>query len=50
MFSYTGLSEAQVNRLRDEFGVYLVRSGRMCMTGLNARNVGYVAESMAKVL
>ena len=33
MFSYTGLSEAQVNRLRDEHGVYLVRSGRMCMSG-----------------
>ena len=29
MFSYTGLSAAQVDRLRDEFGVYLIASGRM---------------------
>ncbi len=39
MFSYTGLSPAQVDRLREEFGVYLVRSGRMCVAGLNRRNV-----------
>lgn len=50
MFSYTGLSEAQVNRLRDEFGVYLVRSGRMCMSGLSTKNVDYVANAMAQVL
>ena len=36
MFSYTGLSAAQVDRLREEFGVYLVRSGRMCVAGLNS--------------
>ena len=30
---------AQVDRLREEFGVYLVRSGRMCVAGLNERNV-----------
>lgn len=50
MFSYTGLSEAQVNRLRDEHGVYLVRSGRMCMSGLSTTNVDYVANAMASVL
>ena len=50
MFSYTGLSEAQVNRLRDEFAVYLVRSGRMCMSGLSTKNVDYVADAVAKVL
>lgn len=50
MFSYTGLNEAQVDRLREEFAVYLVRSGRMCVAGLNRKNVDYVAESMAKVL
>ncbi|WP_293813742.1 amino acid aminotransferase [uncultured Aquitalea sp.] len=50
MFSYTGLSPAQVDRLREEFAVYLVRSGRMCVAGLNSRNVGYVAEAMATVL
>jgi len=50
MFSYTGLSAAQVDRLRDEFGVYLVRSGRMCVAGLNSGNVERTAEAMAAVL
>ena len=50
MFSYTGLNPAQVDRLREEFGVYLVRSGRMCVAGLNRRNVEYVADAMAAVL
>ena len=50
MFSYTGLSAAQVDRLRDEFGVYLVRSGRMCVAGLNSGNVERTAVAMAAVL
>ena len=50
MFSYTGLSAAQVDRLRQEFGVYLVRSGRMCVAGLNTKNVEPVAAAMAAVL
>lgn len=50
MFSYTGLSPEQVDRLREEFGVYLVRTGRMCVAGLNNSNVEYVANSMAAVL
>ena len=50
MFSYSGLSPEQVDRLREEFGVYLVRSGRMCIAGLNDGNVDYVAAAMAAVL
>ena len=50
MFSYTGLSAAQVDRLREEFAVYLVRSGRMCVAGLNTGNVEAVAQAMAAVL
>ncbi|AOY00622.1 amino acid aminotransferase [Jeongeupia sp. USM3] len=50
MFSYTGLSPAQVGRLIDEFGVYLVQSGRMCVAGLNDGNVDYVADAIAAVL
>ncbi len=50
MFSYTGLTPAQVDRLKDEFGVYLVRSGRMCVAGLNTKNVEAVANAMAAVL
>lgn len=50
MFSYTGLSPQQVDRLREEFAVYLVRSGRMCVAGLNSHNVDYVADAFAAVL
>ncbi len=50
MFSYTGLSAAQVDRLREEFGVYLVRSGRICIAGLNTGNVERTAVAMAAVL
>jgi aromatic-amino-acid transaminase len=50
MFSYTGLTAAQVDRLREEHAVYLVRSGRMCVAGLNTGNVERTAEAMAAVL
>ncbi|MCR1552251.1 MAG: aromatic amino acid transaminase [Enterobacter cloacae] len=50
MFSYTGLSVAQVDRLREEFGVYLIASGRMCVAGLNASNVQRVAQAFAAVM
>ncbi|HJV69217.1 amino acid aminotransferase [Ideonella sp.] len=50
MFSYTGLTPAQVERLRSEFGVYVLRSGRMCVAGLNNGNVERTAEAMAAVL
>ena len=49
MFSYTGFSVAQVDRLREEFGVYLIASGRVCMAGLNHHNVKQVAEAFAAV-
>ncbi len=50
MFSYTGLSAEQCDRLKEEFGVYLVRSGRMCVAGLNTRNVEATANAIAAVL
>jgi len=50
MFSYTGLSAAQVDRLREEHAVYLVRSGRMCVAGLNSGNVEATARAMAAVI
>ncbi|MBZ6073299.1 amino acid aminotransferase [Aeromonas schubertii] len=50
MFSYTGLTPEQVDRLREEHAVYLVRSGRMCVAGLNSANVEYVADAIAAVL
>ena len=50
MFSYTGLSAAQVDRLRDQHAVYLIRSGRICVAGLNTGNLGRTAEALAAVL
>jgi aromatic-amino-acid transaminase len=50
MFSYTGLTPEQVERLREEHAVYLIRSGRMCVAGLNAGNVESVAAAIAAVL
>ncbi|MDP1899554.1 MAG: amino acid aminotransferase [Rubrivivax sp.] len=50
MFSYTGLSAPQVDRLREEFAVYLVRSGRICMAGLNTGNVERTAAAIAAVV
>jgi aromatic-amino-acid transaminase len=49
MFSYTGLSAAQVDRLREEHALYLVRSGRMCVAGLNTKNVERAAAALAAV-
>ena len=50
MFSYTGITAPQVNRLRKEHSVYLIHSGRMCMSGLSRDNVQYVADDIANVL
>ena len=50
MFSYTGLSAAQVEGLREDHAVYLVRSGRMCVAGLSTKNVERVAAALAAVL
>ena len=50
MFSYSGLTKAQVDRLRTEFSVYAIDTGRICVAALNTRNVGYVADAVAKVI
>lgn len=50
MFSYTGLSEAQVLRLREVHHVYLMSSGRASLSGVNQSNVGYVADGISEVL
>jgi aromatic-amino-acid transaminase len=50
MFSYTGLSAEQVDTLRARHGVYLVRSGRMCVAGLNTNNVEATAVAIAQVV
>jgi aromatic-amino-acid transaminase len=50
MFSYSGLSATQMQRLRSEFGVYGVDSGRICVAALNAKNIDAVVAAIAKVL
>jgi aromatic-amino-acid transaminase len=50
MFSYTGLSAAQVEVLKQEFGIYAVSTGRICLAALNSRNLDYVAKAIAQVV
>lgn len=50
MFSYTGITADEVRRMREEDGVFLVGSGRMCVGGLNPENVARVARSMVTSL
>ena len=50
MFCYLGVTTAQVARLKKEFGVYLVDSGRINVCGITRDNVGYLAESVAAVV
>lgn len=50
MFSYSGLSSAQVERLRNEYGIYALATGRICVAALNRRNVETVASAIADVL
>ncbi|NLD67321.1 MAG: aspartate/tyrosine/aromatic aminotransferase [Limnobacter sp.] len=50
MFSYSGLNPKQVERLREEFGIYAVGTGRICLAALNSRNIDTVADAIAKVV
>jgi aromatic-amino-acid transaminase len=50
MFSYSGLTKEQVRRLRAEFSIYAIDTGRICVAALNTKNVDYVADAIAKVI
>ena len=50
MFSYTGLTAAQVEKLKSDFGIYAVSTGRICLAALNSKNIGYVAKAIAQVV
>jgi aromatic-amino-acid transaminase len=50
MFSYTGLTAAQVEKMRAEYGIYAVSTGRICVAALNTRNIEYVAKAIAAVI
>ena len=50
LFSYSGLTKEQVKRLREEYSLYALDSGRICVPALNSRNVDRVAKAIASVL
>ncbi len=50
MFSYSGLTKEHVRRLREEYSIYALDSGRICVAALNSNNIDYVANAIAKVL
>jgi aromatic-amino-acid transaminase len=50
MFSYSGLTSEQVARLRSEYSIYAIDSGRICVAALNQKNIDYVADAIARVI
>jgi len=50
LFSYSGLSREQVKRLREQYSLYAIDSGRICVAAINSRNVDYIAGAIANVL
>ncbi len=50
MFSYSGLDPTTVERLRKEYAIYAINTGRICVAALNTKNIGYVTRAIAKVL
>jgi aromatic-amino-acid transaminase len=50
MFSYSGLTSAQVDRLRDDYSVYAIATGRICVASLNFHNIDQIADAIAGVL
>jgi len=50
LFSYTGLTKDQVERLRTESSIYAIDTGRVCVAALNSGNIDYVADAIARVI
>ncbi|KAI1437937.1 PLP-dependent transferase [Xylaria sp. CBS 124048] len=50
MFSFTGLTEPQVLKLRDEAHIYMTKNGRISMAGLNTNNIEYFAKAVDKAV
>ena len=50
MFCFLGVTPAQVGRLKQEYGVYMVDSSRINVAGITPGNVGYLAEAIAAVV
>jgi len=50
MFSYSGLSKQAVTRLREEYSIYAIDTGRICVAAINSKNIDYVSNAIAKVV
>lgn len=50
MFSYSGLTVEQVTRLRNEFGIYALDTGRICVAALNQNNIHVVTQAILQVI
>ncbi len=50
MFSYSGLTKDQVARLRKDYSIYAIDTGRICIAALNTKNIDYVADAIAAVI
>lgn len=50
LFSYTGLSKEQVHKLRKEFAIHTLDTGRICVAAVNSRNVDYIVQAIARVM
>jgi aspartate aminotransferase len=50
MFSFLGLNTAQLDQLREEFGIYIVSSSRVNLAGINSGNIDYLSDSIISVL
>ncbi len=50
MFSYSGLTPEQVEKLRKNYSVYIVNTGRICVAALNSHNMSYVVDAISSVL
>jgi aromatic-amino-acid transaminase len=50
MFSYSGLTPQQVDRLRDDFGIYAISTGRICLASVNSGNIDAIADAIAAVI
>lgn len=50
MFSLLPLSVAQVHKLRNDYSIYLLENGRVCVAALNAKNINYVVEAFGSIL
>jgi aromatic-amino-acid transaminase len=50
MFSYSGIELEKVRKLRSDFGLYIVDSGRICVAAMNEKNLDYISEAISQVL